>query len=174
MVHISKAFKSIIVVLGTGSLLLGLSGHSARLSFYKKKSDSKLAESKDLIVDKSTCASGETEIDACLNLMGLKHSHRIYQSKASWYGESFQGKPTANMEIFDKNLISAAHKFLPLNTYLLVTNLENGLKTIVRINDRGPFVEDRDLDLSEAAAKVIGSYSRGVVPVEYEILERRA
>ncbi len=67
-------------------------------------------------------------------------------------------------------MLCAAHKTLPLDTYLLVTNLENKEQVIVRVNDRGPFIEGRDLDLSEAAARVIGSYHRGVVPVEYEIL----
>ena len=106
-----------------------------------------------------------------MGLMGLKHSNRIYQSQASWYGGYFHGRQTANQETFDKNILSAAHKSLPLNTYLLVTNLENGRKTIVRVNDRGPYIPGRELDLSEAAAKLIGSYSRGVVSVQYEVLE---
>ncbi len=103
--------------------------------------------------------------------MGLKRTHIIYQAKASWYGGHFHGKTTANMETFDKNVLSAAHKTLPLNTYLLVTNLNNGKKVVVRVNDRGPYIEGRDLDLSEAAARLVGSYAKGVVPVRFEVLE---
>lgn len=104
--------------------------------------------------------------------MGLKKSHKVSFSKASWYGGYFHGRTTANMEIFNKNLLTAAHKTLPLNTYLLVTNLNNGKKVIVRVNDRGPYVAGREIDLSEAAARHLGSYSKGVVPIRYEILEQ--
>ncbi len=104
--------------------------------------------------------------------MGLKRTHVIYQAKASWYGAQFHGKTTANMETFDKNVLSAAHKTIPLNTYLLVTNLNNGKKVVVRVNDRGPYIEGRELDLSEAAARLVGSYAKGVVPVRFEVLER--
>lgn len=103
--------------------------------------------------------------------MGLKRTHIIYQATASWYGAQFHGKTTANMETFDKTVLSAAHKTLPLNTYLLVTNLNNGKKVIVRVNDRGPYIEGRELDLSEAAARLVGSYDKGVVPVRFEVLE---
>ena len=104
--------------------------------------------------------------------MGLKRTHIIYQAKASWYGGLFHGKTTANMETFDKNVLSAAHKTIPLNTYLLVTNLNNGKKVVVRVNDRGPYIAGRELDLSEAAARLVGSYAKGVVPVRFEVLER--
>jgi rare lipoprotein A len=104
--------------------------------------------------------------------MGLKRSHRVSYSKASWYGAYFHGRTTANMEIFNKNLLTAAHKTLPLNTYLLVTNLNNGKEVIVRVNDRGPYITGREIDLSEAAARHLGSHARGVVPIRYEILEQ--
>ncbi len=74
----------------------------------------------------------------------------------SWYGPNFHGKPTATGEIFDKRALTAAHKTLPLNSMLFVTNLENGRTLTVRLNDRGPFVGDRILDLSEAAAEALG------------------
>ncbi|NKB17252.1 MAG: septal ring lytic transglycosylase RlpA family protein, partial [Pseudanabaena sp. CRU_2_10] len=77
---------------------------------------------------------------------------------------------TANGEIFDQNDMTAAHKSLPFNTRLQVTNLINGKTTIVRINDRGPYVGDRVLDLSEAAAKELDSDSSGVVPIQATIL----
>ena len=74
----------------------------------------------------------------------------------SWYGPKFHGKPTATGEIFDKHALTAAHKTLPLNSMLFVTNLENGRTLTVRLNDRGPFVGDRIIDLSEASAEALG------------------
>lgn len=106
--------------------------------------------------------------------MGLKKSHNVRYSRASWYGGYFHGRTTANMEIFDKNLLTCAHKTLPLNTYLLVTNLNNKRKVILRVNDRGPYVDGREIDLSEAAARQLGSHSKGVVPIRYEILVNAA
>ena len=76
------------------------------------------------------------------------------------------------MEVFDKNLLTAAHKTLKLGTYLLVTNLNNDKSVIVRVNDRGPYIKGRDIDLSEAAAKLVNSHGKGVVPIRYEILTR--
>ncbi|TAH46038.1 MAG: septal ring lytic transglycosylase RlpA family protein, partial [Treponema sp.] len=74
------------------------------------------------------------------------------EAYASWYGEEFQGRPTSSGELFDMNAYTAAHKTLPFGTMLEVTNLDNGKKVTVRVNDRGPFVEDRELDVSRAAA----------------------
>lgn len=102
--------------------------------------------------------------------LGLKRSHNIRYTRASWYGGYFHGRSTANMEVFDKNLLTAAHKTLPLGSYLLVTNLNNDKQVLVRVNDRGPYVRGREIDLSEAAAKIIGSHGGGVVPIRYEIL----
>ncbi len=84
---------------------------------------------------------------------------------ASWYGPQFHGKPTANGERFDRNLLSAAHTTLPLPSLVEVRNLENGRRTIVRVNDRGPFVGDRLIDLSEAAAKELGFREQGLARV---------
>ena len=84
---------------------------------------------------------------------------------ASWYGPKFDGKPTATGEIFDKNDLTAAHKTLPLNSMVHVTNLENGKTLLVRVNDRGPFVDDRIIDLSEASAKALGTIHNGLAKV---------
>jgi len=84
---------------------------------------------------------------------------------ASWYGPKFNGKPTASGEIFDKSDMTAAHKTLPLNSLVHVTNLENGRTLIVRVNDRGPFVEERVIDLSEAAAKALRTIQNGLAKV---------
>ena len=88
---------------------------------------------------------------------------------ASWYGDKFHGKPTATGEIYDKNDLTAAHKTLPLNSMLYVTNLENGKSLMVRLNDRGPFIGDRIIDLSEAAANALGTKGQGLgkVRVQY-------
>ena len=91
--------------------------------------------------------------------------------EASYYGPKFHGKKTANGEIFDMYKKSAAHKTLPFNTVLEVTNLENDQQVIVRVNDRGPFVKGRILDLSYAAAKEIDMIANGVARVRIRILK---
>jgi peptidoglycan lytic transglycosylase len=87
--------------------------------------------------------------------------------KASFYSD---GQRTANGEYFDPNAFTAAHKTLPFNTRVRVTNLANGKSTVVRINDRGPFVASRCLDLSRASFAAIASLSSGVANVRYEVL----
>ncbi|APG63696.1 hypothetical protein LPB140_07735 [Sphingorhabdus lutea] len=84
---------------------------------------------------------------------------------ASYYGEELAGRPTANGEIFNPNYISAAHKTLPLPSYVEVTSLETGRTILVRINDRGPFANDRLIDLSQGAARQLGITSAGVAGV---------
>ena len=89
---------------------------------------------------------------------------------ASWYGGKFQGRQTANGEIFDTNKFTAAHKTLSFGTLVKVTNLENGKSTVVRINDRGPFIPGRIIDLSRVAAAAIGMAGKGVAKVRIEEL----
>lgn len=88
--------------------------------------------------------------------------------KSSWYGPGFHGKKTANGEIYDQMALTAAHKSLKFGTLLKVTNPRNGRSVIVRINDRGPYIEGRDLDLSKAAAKELGLMRRGVARMKVE------
>ncbi|CBL44024.1 Rare lipoprotein A [gamma proteobacterium HdN1] len=88
----------------------------------------------------------------------------------SWYGEKFHGQPTSTMEPYDLYEMTAAHKSLPIPTYARVTNLENNRSVIVRINDRGPFVDDRIIDLSYAAAVKIGYAEKGTARVRVETL----
>lgn len=83
----------------------------------------------------------------------------------SWYGEQFHNRRTANGEIFDMDIPSAAHKTLPLPSLVEVTNLDNGRKMIVRVNDRGPFIDDRIIDLSKAAADELGYRKNGLARV---------
>ena len=89
---------------------------------------------------------------------------------ASWYGGEFQGRPTASGEIFETNDMTAAHRTLPFGTHVMVTNLQNDRSVVVRINDRGPFVQGRIIDLSYAAARVLGIVGPGKSRVRLEIL----
>ena len=88
--------------------------------------------------------------------------------EASNYGRGFQGKTTANGEKFNKNDLTAAHPALPLGTKAKVTNLDNGKSVDVRINDRGPYVKGRDIDLSQGAAKELDINKKGIAPVKIE------
>ncbi|EAU56203.1 septal ring lytic transglycosylase RlpA family protein [Mariprofundus ferrooxydans] len=90
---------------------------------------------------------------------------------ASWYGKDFHGKRTANGERYDMHALSAAHKTLPLPTLVRVTNLDNGRAVIVRVNDRGPFVKERLIDLSYAAAKELGYANQGTAHVRVQTLD---
>jgi rare lipoprotein A len=85
---------------------------------------------------------------------------------ASWYGKKFQGKPTSSREPYDMYAMTAAHKTLPLPSYVRVRNLENGREVVVRVNDRGPFLHNRLIDLSYAAAARLGILSKGTGLVE--------
>jgi rare lipoprotein A len=89
---------------------------------------------------------------------------------ASWYGEKFQGRPTSSGEPYDMYRMTAAHKTLRLPAYVRVTNLENGRSVVVRVNDRGPFVDNRVIDLSYAAAHKIGMTGRGTALVDIEVV----
>jgi rare lipoprotein A len=92
------------------------------------------------------------------------------QGEASWYGVPFHGRQASNGEIYDMNKLTAAHRTLPFETMVRVTNERNGKSTVVRITDRGPFVNNRIIDLSYAAAREIESIGPGVVPVRLEVL----
>lgn len=89
---------------------------------------------------------------------------------ASWYGNEFHGRPTSSGEIFDTNDLTAAHRSLPFGTHVMVTNLANDRSVVVRINDRGPFVRGRIIDLSYAAARVLGLVGPGTARVRLEVL----
>ena len=98
-------------------------------------------------------------------------SYRV-EGNASWYGADFHGRRTANGEVYNMNAISAAHPTLPLPSYVRVTNLANHRSIVVRVNDRGPFRNDRVIDVSVRVAKLIGIYERGVAQVRVEYVGR--
>lgn len=91
---------------------------------------------------------------------------------ASWYGDQFNGRPTATGERFDMHALTAAHKTLPLPGLVEVTNLANGRRIVVRVNDRGPFVDDRIIDLSRGSAEALGLLTAGVGEVRVRYLGR--
>lgn len=94
----------------------------------------------------------------------------VEEGVASWYGKDFHGRKTSNGETYDMHAMTAAHKTLPMNIHLKVTNTANGRSTLVRINDRGPFVKNRVIDLSYAAAKELDVVGPGTAPVRIEAL----
>jgi len=94
----------------------------------------------------------------------------VQRGLASWYGGGHHGGPTASGERFNKNALTAAHRTLPMNTRVRVTNQRNGRSVVVRINDRGPYGR-AVIDVSEAAAKQLDMIDAGVVPVRIEVLE---
>ena len=124
----------------------------------RKAEQSEKAEgSQDLVKDKVTVKQG-TNGEPIVEQVG----------EASFYGAGFHGKKTATGEKFDQNDKTAAHPTLPLGTKATVTNLDNGASVDVKINDRGPYVKGRDLDLSKGAAKELGMTKEGVAPVKIE------
>jgi len=99
------------------------------------------------------------------------HEGETQKGDASWYGADFQGKTTADGEKFDKNQLTAAHRHLPFNSIVKVTNLSNGNSVEVRINDRGPYESGRIIDVSEAAADILQMKKAGIVRVEIEVIQ---
>ncbi|MGH2571439.1 MAG: septal ring lytic transglycosylase RlpA family protein [bacterium] len=94
------------------------------------------------------------------------------RGKASFYHDRFHGRQTANGEHYDREALTAAHRTLPFGTVVQVTNLENGKSIVLRVNDRGPFVRGRVIDVSRRAARELGFLRKGVVDAEVEVLER--
>lgn len=91
---------------------------------------------------------------------------------ASFYGDEYNGRQTANGEIYDLNNFTAAHRTLPFGSVVEVTNLDNGISVFVRINDRGPFVANREIDLSKAAANAIGMLEQGIARVSIKLISQ--
>jgi rare lipoprotein A len=89
---------------------------------------------------------------------------------ASWYGADFHGKSTSSGEVYDMYQLTCAHQTLPLGTMVMVTNLENGSSLELKVNDRGPFVKDRIIDVSYAAARMLGMWEKGTASVKVEVI----
>lgn len=96
----------------------------------------------------------------------------VQEGLATWYGGSLHGRPTASGERFNKNAMTAAHRTLPMQTRVRVTNKRNGRSVVLRINDRGPFGKlSHIIDVSEAAARKLGMVDAGIVPVRIEVIK---
>ncbi len=114
-------------------------------------------------------ASSIAENESLVETSAISYIDKGYMT-ASWYGPRFHGKETANGEIYNQMAFTAAHKYLRFGTLLKITNPRNDQSVIVRINDRGPYIGGRQLDLSKAAALQLGMMKRGVLKVKVEQL----
>lgn len=121
-------------------------------------------------------ALGKTPLplaEAQVKMYGLVATSKTFKGSASWYGTVFHGRQTAMGETYDKHELTAAHPTLAFDTYLKVKNQKNGHSIIVRVNDRGPYVPDRNLDLSQEAARCLNSEKAGIVPFEAVVLQSK-
>jgi rare lipoprotein A len=126
-----------------------------------------------LLLLASGCATRPATSTVTVTSMGQRRggpARAIFEGRASWYGKEQHGHLTASGEHFDMYALTAAHRTLHMNTRVRVVNLLSGRDVIVRINDRGPYGRGRIIDLSYAAAKIIGMLNAGVVPVRLEVL----
>jgi rare lipoprotein A len=105
--------------------------------------------------------------------MSARNGHAYQVGTASWYGDYFQGKTTASGEPYDMNDLTAAHPSLPLGTRVKVTNLRNGRAVILRVNDRGPVVDGRIIDVSYGAAQILGMSGTGIQRVRLDLAPER-
>jgi len=99
-----------------------------------------------------------------------RETYEVQHGVASWYGGEFHGRPTSSGEIYDMYQLTCAHNTLPLGTVVMVTNLENGRSLELKVNDRGPFAKERILDVSYAAAQMLGMWEKGTAPVKVEVI----
>ena len=138
-------------------------GCAARSTTVKQPSDANLAAKKP--PRSSYVVRGQTYYPLRQVVPGVQ-----MKGIASWYGPMFHGKKTSSGEVYDMHSLTAAHKTLPLHTLVKVTNLENQRDIIVRINDRGPFIDERMIDLSLGAAAKLGMVHAGLAPVRVTVL----
>jgi len=122
-------------------------------------------KSKESVENSETTISNEEEVLLNTSLVDYIDKGMM---KASWYGPKFHGRITANGELFDQMALTAAHKKLKFGTLLRITNPKNDKSVVVRINDRGPYIAGRQLDLSKAAALELGMIEKGVLKLKVE------
>ncbi|MDD5717471.1 MAG: septal ring lytic transglycosylase RlpA family protein [Sulfuricurvum sp.] len=159
-------------------LMAGCTTKKGSITYHPNKPSQKYP-SEQLAMSSSNVYKPNGELHATMRpytVMGKQYSPTVvhvgdtFNGRASWYGPDFHGKSTSNGEAYDMYAMTAAHKTLPINTVVRVTNTDNNRQTIVRINDRGPFVESRIIDLSYAAAQQIGVAQTGTANVTLEVL----
>jgi len=139
-----------------------MSPMTAPQAFYKHSADLRRFGVLFLILLLSACAAPSPQSGQGFHAVGV----------ASWYGGKFHGRRTANGEVYDQNGPTAAHKTLPFGTHVRVVNLDNGRATVLRINDRGPFVRGRIIDVSRRAAEVLGFRNKGLARVGLQIVRQ--
>jgi len=161
-----QVFKILILTSFTILLLSGCFGKSNNVSRQDPSSANTISDSPN--VHKATMKPytvfGKTYYPTLVNIGDT------YSGDASWYGKDFHGKKTANGETYNMNALTAAHKTLPMNTMVKVTNQKNGKSVVVRINDRGPFVANRIIDMSKEGASRLEFINQGTTQVKLEIL----
>ena len=119
----------------------------------------------------SSASSKQNKTTKKFNKKSQNKKETVYSGVSSYYGSKFHGKLTANGEVFDMYGLTAAHKELPFNTVVRVTNLDNNKSLILRINDRGPYVDGRILDCSYGAAKKLDFLTKGTTTVEIKVID---
>jgi rare lipoprotein A len=125
-----------------------------------------------VLIFNTGCSASTTKLHPVTPKVPAKILPVSETGKTSWYGPRFHGRKTANGETFNKNAMTAAHKFLPFGTEIEVTDITTKRSVRVRINDRGPFKPGRILDLSQAAASSLGIVERGVVNIQIRVIKR--
>jgi rare lipoprotein A (peptidoglycan hydrolase) len=143
----------------------------------KDESEKSDSDSLKLAIDDANIGeySGYFKVGNPYQVFGVSYFPQNYEDfeeigTASWYGDDFHGKKTANGEIYNMGSMTAAHPTLPLPSMIRVTNLRNGKNVIVRVNDRGPFAKNRIIDVSEKAATLLGFKDQGTTEVKVELL----
>ena len=169
------ATRPVRLVAGIFLFAVLLAGCSGDIGSFTKFAPSKWGAASPRVTSSSHVpkGGGRSMVGQPYQVAGRWYTPRVDTSydkrgKASWYGSNFHGRLTANGEIFDQNAITAAHPTLPLPSYVRVTNLDNGRSLIVRVNDRGPFVADRVIDLSRRSADMLGYLNTGVANVRVQ------
>ena len=142
--------------------------------FTKNSLELKYVEDQNIVNDKGEYV-GQFKIGNPYEVQGVAYFPQNYEDYsetgvASWYGDDFHGKPTANGEVYNMASMTAAHRTLPLPSMVRVTNLNNGKNVIVRVNDRGPFAKNRVIDVSERAAVMLDFKDKGTTNVKVELL----
>lgn len=170
----TKIFTAVLI----GLLLAGCTSQKGSYPYYAPK-PSKKYPSGTLASQSSDIYKKNGDLKATMRpyvVMGKEYCPTVvsvgdsFEGMASWYGNDFHGKSTSNGEAYDMYAMTAAHKTLPMNTVVRVVNLQNSKSTVVRINDRGPFVESRIIDLSYAAANQLSLLNNGTANVRLEVL----
>ena len=143
---------------------------------FKLEKNNEKNKSKNLIRKKTKKYEGYYKVGKPYTVLGQTYYPKEQPNynkvgMASWYGSDFHNKKTANGEIYNMNDYTAAHPTLPLPSIVRVTNLENGKSINVRVNDRGPFVKDRIIDVSKKVAKKLGFHEKGTTKVRVEFLQ---